>query len=136
MGKTVNLPSGTKCELNGDYIFHDMTPLVTDTSNDAHVYFSRDDDGKGLLRGKLTQRIVQELSNVQLPAHPTPLQRKSAAAKRKAWDRIWADLSLRKFKRIEYADHWYWNHAFYNAEIADLEYILQIIEEAKKCIAS
>ncbi len=136
MGKTVNLPRGTKCELNGDYIFHGTTPLVTDTSHVAHNFFSRNDDGKGLLRGALVRKIVQGLENIPLPKHPTVRQTQTAAAKQKAWKRIWADLSLRKFKRIEYEDHWFWNHDFFNADISDLEHILKIIEEEQKCIAS
>ena len=58
----VNLPAMTVCEENGGYIFHGDKLLCVVTSENAHQFFARDDDGAGMLRGKLTQAIQKTLA--------------------------------------------------------------------------
>ncbi len=133
----INLPYGTVCELNDEVIEKDGRQLVYVTSENAHQYFSRDDDSRGLERGRLTQEIQKRLA-------PPPEIPGMASAQRKkredeikrqiaAWTRIWNDPKLQKFKMREHADHWLWNHAFFNAEIEDLTYILNVIEGGTPC---
>lgn len=120
----VNLPYGTVCELDGEMITKDGNALVVATSDNAHNFFARDDDGCGLERGRLTQEIQAKLS-------PPPLNRRESASEYKrrqaAWARIWADPKIQPYKMREHADHWLWNHAFFNADIETLKYILQVI---------
>ncbi len=133
----VNLPYGTVCELDGEMITKDGNALVVATSENAHQYFSRDDDGRGLERGRLTQEIQKRLAPPPMKPRMTPLERKKRDDEIKrqiaAWARIWNDPKLQKFKMREHADHWLWNHAFFNAEIEDLTYILNVIEGGTPC---
>lgn len=110
----VNLPYGTKCEEKDNTIYCDGKPLCFATSENAHQYFSRNDDGQGERRGELVRDILERLKGNQ-----------------PAWDRVWGNLSIRKYKRKEFADYWLFNHDFYNAPIEDLEYILKIVKGEK-----
>lgn len=58
----VNLPAMTMCEEANGYIFHGDKLLCVVTSENAHQFFARDDDGAGMLRGKLTQAIQKTLA--------------------------------------------------------------------------
>ena len=114
MSGIVNLPYGTACELRGETIYHGGEPLCFVTSENAHNYFSRNDDGQGERRGELVRDILARLKGNQ-----------------PAWDRVWGNLSIRKYKRVEFADYWLFNHNFYNAPVEDLEYILKIVKGEK-----
>ena len=114
MSGIVNLPYGTACELRGETIYHSGKPLCFATSENAHNYFSRNDDGQGERRGELVREIMGRLKGNQ-----------------EAWERVWDDPAIRKYKRVEFADYWLFNHEFYNAPIADLEYILKIVKGEK-----
>ena len=117
----INLPYGTEVNCiylpnlnNAGFLIYEKTPLCKDSSQIAYDYFSRNDDGNGLERGKLVQSIISTLSE----RDPDYQNR---------WDKIWDDESLRKFKRVEFADDWIWNFEFYNAEIEDLRYIADLV---------
>ena len=110
----INLPALTECELIGNVITYNNKPLCICTSQNAHVYFSRNDDDQGLLRGKLTTEIQKVLS-------------KRDDDYQKRWDKIWEDNLCQKYKRPEHPDHWLWNHDFFNANIFDLKYIANLI---------
>ena len=114
MSGIVNLPYGTACELRGETIYHGGKPLCFATSENAHQYFSRNDDGQGERRGELVHDILARLKGNQ-----------------EAWGRIWEDLSIRKYKRVEFADYWLFNHDFYNAPVEDLKYILKVVKGVK-----
>lgn len=111
MSGIVNLPYGTACELRGETIYHGGKPLCFVTSENAHQYFSRNDDGQGERRGELVREIMGRLKGNS-----------------EAWERVWDEPSIRKYKRVEFADYWLFNHNFYNAPIADLEHILKIVK--------
>ena len=115
----VNLPFGTVCEERDGFISLNGNSLVLADSETAHSYFARDDDGRGIERGKLTREILDRLG-------PCADPRKNAE-RQKAWDRIWTDPKLQKYKMREHADPGLWNHAIFIAEISDLKYILSII---------
>lgn len=116
----VNLPFGTICTLNGEILEKDGKPLFFVTSENAHQYLARNDDGRGIERGKLTQEIQQRLQPQR--------NLKDEAKRRRAWNRIWNDEKLKPYKMREHPDHWLWNHAFFNADIETLHYILKVIE--------
>lgn len=110
----VNLPAMTVCEENGGYIFHDGKLLCVVTSENTHQFFARDDDGAGMLRGKLTQAIQKTLA-------------KRDANYQNRWDKVWDDPACQPYKRIEYADFWLWNHDFFNADIDTLRHIAKLV---------
>lgn len=109
-----NIPATTELDCQGNIIFYNDKPLCLTTSENAHQYFARNDDGKGLTRGKLTQYILKRL------------------AKRDRnydirWNKIWNDKVCAAFKREEFSDYWLWNHAWYEADIVTLTYIANLI---------
>lgn len=112
----VNLPAMTEVELKDNMLYYQNQPLCVITSENAHNYFARNDDGLGMERGRLTQAIQQSLQ-------------KQDNKYQGRWDKVWEDELCRKYKRKEYADYWLWNHAFFNADIADLEHIYNLIKE-------
>jgi hypothetical protein len=113
---SVNITYGTELEAKDGIIYHYQNQVCYTTSQNAYDYFAINDDGKGIERGKLTADIISTLA-------------KRDAKHQARWDKVWADLSLLKYKRPEHADHWLWNHDFYCAPIADLERIKQMIQE-------
>lgn len=111
----VNIPYGTDLYRYADAIWlDDKHPLFFDHSQNAYDYTARNDDGHGKERGKLIKDIMSTLGKRESRDDPKYQAR---------WNSIWNDLSLLRFKRKEHGDYWLWNYDFYNAEIADLEYI-------------
>lgn len=110
----VNIPYGTKIDCVDGILSIEGKPLCADHSQNAYEFFARDDDGNGLLRGKLTQAIQKALAK----------QDKDHQAR---WDKVWADQICQKYKRSEHTDYWLWNHDFFNAEVADLRHIANLI---------
>ena len=62
-GKRFNLPYGTKLELTGGFITAGGKAICFPTSENAHMHFARNDDGKGLERGALTYAIAYAQRN-------------------------------------------------------------------------
>lgn len=110
----VNIPAMTECELKDGMILYNNQPICLIKSENSHQYFARNDDGEGMLRGKLTQGIQKFLSN-----------RDENYQDR--WDKIWRDVNCQKYKRCEHVDHWLWNHEFFGAPITELKYIANLI---------
>lgn len=110
IGGPVNIPYGTAVEAVDGFLERDGLPLCAVTSEHAHQFFARNDDGRGLERGKLAGAIVSQLS-----------RRDKEYQTR--WDRVWASPVCQKYRREEYADRWLWSHAFYEAPVEDLERI-------------
>ena len=110
----VNLPATTVCEENNGYIFYDGKMLCAAMSENAHQFFARDDDGAGMLRGKLTQAIQKTLA-------------KRDANYQSRWDKVWDDPVCQSYKRIEDDNFWLWNHDFFNANIDTLQHIARLI---------
>ena len=115
----VNLPYGTTCEEHdGILVLEDGRRLCAVTSQNAYDYFSRDDDGNGLERGKLVEEIKSRME-------------KRDAKHQARWDALWADEVANHFRRPDHADFWVWGQAFYQADIRDLEHILKLIKEVR-----
>lgn len=115
----VNIPALTKVELKGNMLYWQDKPLCVATSENAHKYFARNDDGQGRERGWLTSQIQ------------TILQKRDDSYQNR-WDKIWDDQLCQKYKRKDHQDHWLWNHDFYNADIDDLQYIYNLITGVKQ----
>lgn len=114
IGGNVNIPALTICEEVNGLISYNDVPLCYITSENAHQFFARNDDGMGMQRGKLTQEIQKVLS-------------KRDDKYQKRWDKVWDDPKCRPYKRVEYDDYWLWNHDFFNADIATLQYIAKLV---------
>ena len=113
----VNLAYGTECFSQGNVIYRqDKQPLCLITSENAHMYFTVNDDGLAKERRQLIEDIAKLLSDKEME---------------KRWDVVWNDLTCRKYKRKEFADFWLWNHDFYGASLDDLQYIKKILMEVK-----
>lgn len=110
----VNIPYGTKINCIDGILSIEGKPLCGDHSQNAYDFFTRDDDGNGLLRGKLTQAIQ------------TTLQKRGKDHQAR-WDKVWEDPICQKYKRSEHTDYWLWSHDFFNAEITDLRHIANLI---------
>ena len=82
----INIPALSICEKNVNTICFDGKPICFDTSENAHQFFSPNDDGHGAERGKLTQTIQDKLA-----------ERDGAFQDR--WDKVWADPVCQKYKR-------------------------------------
>lgn len=110
----VNIPALSICEEANNTIYYNDKPICFATSESAHQYFARNDDGRGVERGRLTQAIQCKLS-------------KRDGEYQDRWDKVWEDKICQKYKRKEYDDFWLWNHEFFNAEIDDLKHIAKLI---------
>ena len=110
----VNIPALSELSTFKDVLFWKEKPICLLTSENAHQYFARNDDGQGLLRGKLTQAIQKELA-------------KKDEHHQDRWNKIWADKRCSKFKRKEHEDFWLWNNSFFDAQIEELKYIVELI---------
>ena len=74
----VNLPAMTEVENKDGVICYNGSALCFDCSENAHQFFARNDDGNGMLRGKLTQAIQGRLAK-----HDKQHQSR--------WDKVWED---------------------------------------------
>lgn len=115
----INLPAMSECEEVKGVIYYQNKPVCVATSHNAHQFFARNDDGEGMRRGRLTQAIHKALQSRLDPRTDEKYKRR--------WDKVWNDHLCRTYKRKEIEDHWLWNHEFYNAPIADLEYIAELV---------
>lgn len=59
LGKQLNIPYGTELETKDNFIIApEGEPICFTTSENAKLHFARNDDGRGLERGKLTYAIA------------------------------------------------------------------------------
>ena len=111
----VNLPYGTTSEVHdGILVLEHGRKLFAETSHNAYDYFSRDDDGHGLERGKLVEEITSRME-------------KRDAKHQARWDALWADEVANRLRRKDSPDFWIWSFDFYNADIPDLKHIANLI---------
>jgi len=110
----VNIPAMSVCECIGAFITYNNKTICYATSENAHQYFAIDEDGMGMVRGRLTQAIQKTLAN-----------RDKQYQER--WDKVWDDPVCQRFKRKDHEDFWLWNHDFFNTEINVLRYIANLV---------
>lgn len=96
----VNLPYGTPVDAVDGFLVHKGRPLCAVTSESAHRYFARNDDGNGKARGALIGAITAKL------------ERKDAGHQMR-WDLLWSDPEAQKLRHPDHADYWLWGHAFF-----------------------
>jgi hypothetical protein len=113
-GQQVNIPFGSVLENQGGFLMWHGVRACVDTSQNAYDFFSQNDDGKGLERGKLVGAIVTTL-------------KKQDEAHQHRWNKVWSDKLCQKYKRPEHEDYWIWSFDFYNAPVEDLRYIAGLV---------
>lgn len=116
-GENVSLPALTILYDNEHIIFKDLKPIMTDSCENCYNHMAKNNDGNGLKRGELTQKILRRLSRARFERQDEYIE---------IWDKIWDDPLCNNYKRADHEDYWLWNHAFYNAPIYDLEYIYNL----------
>lgn len=110
----VNLPARTKVENIHGALCYQGKMICYETSENAHQYFARNDDGNGMARGKLTQSIQKKLAQKD-------------GGHQARWNRVWEDEVCRKYKRPEHEDYWLWSHRFFNADMETLRHIAALV---------
>ena len=111
----VNLPYGTEVSSDGAFLTVNGEKLCSITSQNAYDFFSRNDDGHGLERGKLVEEITSRME-------------KRDAKHQARWDKLWADAGANRLRRADHKDFWVWNHNFYNADVNELRRIRRLLE--------
>lgn len=115
-GTISDIKKGSICDCENRVISYKGKAICVSTSDNAHTYFMRDDDGKGYERGDLISYILATLAT-----HDEEYDAR--------WEKIFTDPICQAYRRAEHADTWLWNHAFYNTSIDALAHIKTIIEE-------
>ena len=82
----VNLPAMTELESEGGLITYNNSALCYEGSENSHQFFARNDDGNGMLRGRLTQSIQRRLMK-----HDKQHQER--------WDKVWCDERCQSYRR-------------------------------------
>lgn len=121
VGQLVNIPCGTILGAKDGFLLWKGRRLCVDTSQNAHDFFSQDDDGQGKLRGELVSAI---LARLEVPPDSGEECRAEIQAR---WDKVWADPLCQKYKRSEHKDFWIWNHDFYDAPPLVLWHIAALV---------
>ena len=120
-GQQVNIPYGSILEAQDGVLLWRGQPLCLDTSKNAHMFFSQNDDGWGKERGELVAAI---LARLEIPAGAGDALRKNIQSR---WNKVWEDSICQRYKRREHEDFWLWNHDFYNAPVGDLRHIALLV---------
>lgn len=113
-----NIPYGADLEERGGKLHYKGLPVCNDHSAVMREYFARNDDGQGLLRGKLSRAIVQTL---EIRKGETKEQHNAR------WDVVWNDPLCLKYRKQAQADFFLWSIEFFNAPIEDLSYIAGLV---------
>lgn len=113
----VNIPAATELVCKGDAIIYNGGVICYEKSETAHQYFTRNDDGCGMERGRLTQAIMKTLAQ---------RNGRDDKAYQERWDKVWNDPICRKYKRSD-DEYWLWNHKFFNADIDVLRHIAKLV---------
>lgn len=124
-GKVV-IPVGWELTELGGMLFLGKNAICCTTSENAHQYFAKNNDGRGLLRGQLTQGIQKAL------AKPERATQEDLKIVNRRWAKVWEDRLCAKYKRTDFDDYWLWNHDFFEATILDLRYIAGMIGVERK----
>ena len=113
-----NIPWGTIVQAANGFLYLNGTRLCAVTSQNAHNFFARNDDGNGMERGRLTASIIARLST----------RDKSHQAR---WNKVWEDPRCEKYRRQDSPDFWLWGHAFFEAPVEDLRHIADLVGAKK-----
>ena len=114
----VNIPAMTELECEDGIIIYNNGIVCYEDCETAHQFFTRNDDGHGMERGRLTQAIMRTLAKTN---------GRGDEAHQERWDRVWNDPACQPYKRADDDEYWLWNHAFFNADIGVLRHIAKLV---------
>lgn len=114
-GETVDIKKGTTLDCERRVLTCKGKEICVSTSDNAHTYFMRNDDGKGMERGALIDEIFSTLA--------TNDEKTDAR-----WEKVFADPICQAYRKNEHSDYWLWNNAFYNTSVETLTYIKNLVE--------
>lgn len=114
-GTTADIKKGTTLDCERRVLTYKGKEICVSTSDNAHTYFMRNDDGKGMERGALIDEILGTLAT-QDEKHDA------------RWGKVFADPICQAYCRKEHGVYWLWNHAFYNTSVETLVYIKNLVE--------
>lgn len=107
----VDVAVGTELTCENKIIKRKTKKICVSTSDNAHTYFMRNDDGNGSFRGALIDAILTTLAT-----DPTK------------YEKLYNDPICQAYKKDGH-DVWIWNHAFFNTTIETLTYIKNLVME-------
>lgn len=107
----VDVAVGTELTCENKIIKRKTKKICVSTSDNAHTYFMRNDDGNGTLRGALIDAIL-----TTLVADPSK------------YEKLYKDPICQAYKKDRH-DVWIWNHAFFNTTVETLAYIKDLVME-------
>ena len=113
VGKDINIPATTEAEEMAKVIYVDGQPICFRTSQVAHEYFARNDDGNGMRRGKLTYAIA--FSNRERYNENHTRRQRFTDDEIITLESKWNKYLIQGIEVILF------NHDFFNADINDLE---------------
>ena len=111
----VNIPALSVCEEKAGVIYYNCRAVCLATSQNAHAYFSNDDDGNGMKRHELTASITDYITA------------KEEEERQHLLDIMADDPVCVRYRHCDHKEVWLWNHAFYNASIEDLTHIAKLV---------
>lgn len=114
----VNIPANTEVECEGGILIYNNGILCYEECENSHQFFARNDDERGMERGKLTQAIMKALAKTNGRDDKQHQER---------WDRVWNDPACQPYKRADDNEYWLWNHDFFNADIDVLQHIAKLV---------
>lgn len=114
----VNIPANTEVECEGGILIYNNGILCYEECENSHQFFARNDDERGMERGKLTQAIMKALAKTNGRDDKQHQER---------WDRVWNDPACQPYKRANDNEYWLWNHDFFNADIDVLQHIAKLV---------
>ena len=117
MSGLVDIPVGAKLTCENSIIKYNGADICANTSENAHTYFMRNDDGHGMERGNIINAIFDLLKRPDTDDSDIYDRR---------WEKVINDPKCQAFSRAGH-DTWIWNHAFYNTTIEILSYIYNLI---------
>lgn len=117
-----NIPYGTPIEERDGWLWYNGKAICGDHSAAMREYFARNDDGRGLERGALSQSIVKALEIRPREAREQHNQR---------WEVVWKDEVCLKYRKESQADFFLWSIKFFNAPIDDLKHIAALVGAGK-----
>ena len=116
----LNIPYGTEIEEINNILYYNDQRICNNNSAVMRDYFARNDDSKGLERGKISHSIIKTLLIQKNETKEHWQQR---------WDIVWKDPICNKYKKDKDSTTTFlWSIDFYNAPLFDLYYIAKLVK--------
>lgn len=113
IGGNIILPQMTICYSKDNMIQYNGKDICVIGSENARRFFAIDEDGMGMIRGRLIQNIQKTLK-----CHDDNYHNR--------WSKVWNDKTCIRYRQKEH-DYWYWNDDFFTTDIDTLRYIFNLV---------